>query len=611
MEILSQVKRPEDLKKLNKDELKVLAQEIRDFLIEKVSKTGGHLSSNLGAVELTIALHRVFDAEKDKIVWDVGHQSYVHKILTGRKDAFDRLRQDGGLSGFPKRDESRADSFNTGHSSTSISAALGFAEANRLSGGDSYAVAVIGDGALTGGMAFEAMNQAGASKTPLIIILNDNGISISKNVGGLSKKLTQIRSNAGYYNFKDRIKGILRHTPFIGKWLELQIIDFKKGIKNIIFKNEVFENLGIEYMGPIDGHNIEDMEFIMNRAKKRGKPVCIHIHTVKGKGYKFAEENPSKFHGIGKFNPENGEYLCKTEETYSSVFGNKLVEIAEKNDKVVGITAAMPEGTGLMKFRKQFRDRFYDVGIAEQHAVTFATGLALSGYTPVFAVYSTFLQRAYDQILHDTALQNAHVVFAIDRAGAVGNDGETHQGIYDLSYLSHIPNMTVLAPKDADELEAMLDYAVNVCTGPVAIRYPRGEAKRQGEKKEIKDSAPQILTEGEDLVLIGVGTMTETAEEVAKMLKEDGVNAEVVNPRFVKPVNKDFYEKYRDKKIFVLEENTEIGGFADTIRRITGGEVYDFAYKDEAVLQGTINEIKERYGLNAKSVYKTIKELVK
>ena len=611
MGILSQVKKPEDLKKLNKDELKILAQEIREFLIEKVSKTGGHLSSNLGAVELTIALHRVFDAEKDKIVWDVGHQSYVHKILTGRKDAFDTLRQDGGLSGFPKRDESIADSFNTGHSSTSVSAALGFAEANRLSGGDSCAVAVIGDGAMTGGMAYEAMNQAGASKTPLIIILNDNGISISKNVGGLSKKLTQIRSNAGYYNFKDRIKRILRHTPILGKWLELQIIDFKKGIKNIIFKNEVFENLGIEYMGPIDGHNIEDMEFMFNRAKKKGKPVCIHIHTVKGKGYKFAEENPSKFHGIGKFNADNGECLSSPEETYSTVFGEKIVEIAEKNDKVVGITAAMPEGTGLMKFRKQFRDRFYDVGIAEQHAVTFATGLALSGYTPVFAVYSTFLQRAYDQIIHDTALQNAHVVFAIDRAGAVGNDGETHQGIYDLSYLSHIPNMTVLAPKDADELETMLDYAINVCTGPVAIRYPRGEAKRQGEKVEIKDNTPQVLTEGEDLVLIGVGTMTETAEEVAKMLKEDGIIAEVVNPRFIKPVNKDFYEKYRDKKIFVLEENTEIGGFADTIRRITGGEVYDFAYKDEAVLQGTIKEIKERYGLNAESVYKTIKELVK
>lgn len=611
MGILSQVKKPEDLKKLNKDELKILAQEIREFLIEKVSKTGGHLSSNLGAVELTIALHRVFDAEKDKIVWDVGHQSYVHKILTGRKDAFDTLRQDGGLSGFPKREESKADSFNTGHSSTSISAALGFAEANRLSGGDACAVAVIGDGAMTGGMAYEAMNQAGASQTPLIIILNDNGISISKNVGGLSKKLTQIRSNAGYYNFKDRIKRILRHTPVLGKWLELQIIDFKKGIKNIIFKNEVFENLGIEYMGPIDGHNIEDMEFMFNRAKKKGKPVCIHIHTVKGKGYKFAEENPSKFHGIGKFNAENGECLSSPEETYSTVFGEKIVEIAEKNDKVVGITAAMPEGTGLMKFRKQFRDRFYDVGIAEQHAVTFATGLALSGYTPVFAVYSTFLQRAYDQIIHDTALQNAHVVFAIDRAGAVGNDGETHQGIYDLSYLSHIPNMTVLAPKDADELEAMLDYAVNVCTGPVAIRYPRGEAKRQGEKVEIKDNTPQVLTEGEDLVLIGVGTMTETAEEVAKMLKEDGVNAEVVNPRFVKPVDRAFYEKYKNKKIFVLEENTEIGGFADTIRRITGGEVYDFAYKDEAVLQGTINEIKERYGLNAESVYKTIKELVK
>ncbi len=611
MGILSQVKKPEDLKKLNKDELKALAQEIRDFLIEKVSKTGGHLSSNLGAVELTIALHRVFDTEKDKIVWDVGHQSYVHKILTGRKDAFDTLRQDGGLSGFPKRDESITDFFNTGHSSTSISAALGFAEANRLSGGDACAVAVIGDGAMTGGMAYEAMNQAGASQTPLIIILNDNGISISKNVGGLSKKLTQIRSNAGYYNFKDRIKRILRHTPLIGKWLELQIIDFKKGIKNIIFKNEVFENLGIEYMGPIDGHNIEDMEFMFNRAKKKGRPVCIHIHTVKGKGYKFAEENPSKFHGIGKFNSENGECLSSPKETYSTVFGEKIVEIAEKNDKVVGITAAMPEGTGLMKFRKQFRDRFYDVGIAEQHAVTFATGLALSGYTPVFAVYSTFLQRAYDQIIHDTALQNAHVVFAIDRAGAVGNDGETHQGIYDLSYLSHIPNMTVLAPKDADELEAMLDYAVNVCTGPVAIRYPRGEAKRHGEKKEIKDNTPQVITEGKDLVLIGVGTMVETALEVAQMLKEDGINAEVVNPRFIKPVNKDFYEKYKNRKIFVLEENTEIGGFADTIRRITGGEVYDFAYKDEAVLQGTITEIKERYGLDTKSVYKTIKELVK
>lgn len=611
MGILSQVNKPADLKKLNKEELKTLSAEIREFLIEKVSKTGGHLSSNLGAVELTIALHRVFDVEKDKIVWDVGHQSYVHKILTGRKDAFDTLRQDGGLSGFPKRDESVADSFNTGHSSTSISAALGFAEANRLSGGDSCAVAVIGDGSMTGGMAYEAMNQAGASKTPLIIILNDNGISISKNVGGLSKKLNQIRSNAGYYNFKDRIKRILRHTPLIGKWLELQIIDLKKGIKNIVFKNEVFENLGIEYMGPIDGHNIEDMEFMFERAKKRGKPVCIHIHTVKGKGYSFAEENPSKFHGIGKFNSENGECVGGSAETYSMVFGNKLVEIAEKNERVVGITAAMPEGTGLMKFRDEFRDRFFDVGIAEEHAVTFATGLALSGYTPVFAVYSTFLQRAYDQIIHDTALQNAHVVFAIDRAGAVGNDGETHQGIYDLSYLSHIPNMTVLAPKDADELEAMLEYAINDCTGPVAIRYPRGEARRSGAKAEIKDNTPQILTEGDDAVLIGVGTMSDTAVKVAEMLKTDGINVTVVNPRFLKPIQADFYKKYEDKKVFVLEENCEIGGFADTVRRITNAKVYDFAYKDEAVLQGTITEIKERYGLDSESVYKTIKELVK
>ncbi len=611
MGILSQVNKPADLKKLNKEELKTLSAEIREFLIEKVSKTGGHLSSNLGAVELTIALHRVFDVEKDKIVWDVGHQSYVHKILTGRKGAFDTLRQDGGLSGFPKRDESVADSFNTGHSSTSISAALGFAEANRLSGGDSCAVAVIGDGSMTGGMAYEAMNQAGASKTPLIIILNDNGISISKNVGGLSKKLNQIRSNAGYYNFKDRIKRILRHTPLIGKWLELQIIDLKKGIKNIVFKNEVFENLGIEYMGPIDGHNIEDMEFMFERAKKRGKPVCIHIHTVKGKGYSFAEENPSKFHGIGKFNSENGECVGGSAETYSMVFGNKLVEIAEKNERVVGITAAMPEGTGLMKFRDEFRDRFFDVGIAEEHAVTFATGLALSGYTPVFAVYSTFLQRAYDQIIHDTALQNAHVVFAIDRAGAVGNDGETHQGIYDLSYLSHIPNMTVLAPKDADELEAMLEYAINDCTGPVAIRYPRGEARRSGAKAEIKDNTPQILTEGDDAVLIGVGTMSDTAVKVAEMLKTDGINVTVVNPRFLKPIQADFYKKYEDKKVFVLEENCEIGGFADTVRRITNAKVYDFAYKDEAVLQGTITEIKERYGLDSESVYKTIKELVK
>lgn len=466
---------PQYIKKLNFDQLDMLADEIREFVIESVSKTGGHLASNLGVVELSIALHKVFNTPADKIVWDVGHQSYIHKIITGRKDKFDTLKQFGGISGFPRIKESPHDIFDTGHSSTSISAALGFARARDIKKENYSVIAVIGDGALTGGMSFEALNDAGRSTTNLIVILNDNEMSISKNVGGMSRHLSNIRSGPYYYKFKEDMEYFFNHVPVVGKKTKDILHKIKSAIKYNFLPGIIFEEIGFKYLGPIDGHNIEEMTSVLSKAKNLKGPVFIHVCTQKGKGYCFAEEKPQVFHGISPFEVETGEVLSKGGKSYSDVFGETIAELAENDKKIVAITAAMPNATGLEAFSKKFPNRFFDVGIAEQHAVTMSAGLAANGLTPVFAVYSSFLQRAFDQVHHDAAIGDHHVVLGVDRAGIVGEDGETHQGIYDLSYLRHIPNMAILAPSDYTDMKSMLTFAVENYKGPIAVRYPRGK----------------------------------------------------------------------------------------------------------------------------------------
>lgn len=598
-----------DVKKLNSDELVHLASEIRGFLIDSVSKTGGHLASNLGTVELTLAIHRVFDVYKDKIVWDVGHQTYTHKLLTGRFGEFDTLRTFGGLSGFPKTAESSADAFNTGHSSTSVSAAFAFAEANKLGGGDAYSVAVIGDGAMTGGMAFEAMNHAGSTKTPFIVILNDNGMSISKNVGGMARHLRKIRNKTEYYNFKAGVNRFLGKIPLIGKPLRSFIRELKRRIKRILISQSLFEDLGFTYLGPVDGHDIGALERVLKQAKKLKEPVLVHIHTVKGKGYEFAEKNPDMFHGVGAFDPNTGESRSESGEGYSELFGNTLCRLAAENDKIVGVTAAMPSGTGFMRFAEKFPHRFYDVGIAEQHAVTFSAGLAMAGYIPVFAVYSSFLQRAYDQILHDMALQNLHVVLAVDRAGAVGRDGETHQGIYDLSYLSHIPNMTVLAPSCREDFEEMLDFAVNKCSGPVALRYPRAEAKAaEWKRAEVKSGCGMLVRRGSDVVIAAIGDMVREAVKAADILGRKGISAGVVDVRFLKPFDSELIRETAAgaSLVAVMEDNVALGGLADRVREALGREVVSFAYPDAPLEHGTVSELRRKFGLDAESVAKRI-----
>lgn len=613
MRILDNINSSEDIKDLDIYSLNVLAGEIREFLINNISLTGGHLSSNLGTVELTLALHKVFDVYNDKIVWDVGHQSYTHKILTGRKDKFSGLRKKGGISGFPKTDESNTDAFNTGHSSTSISAALGFSVANSIKGENNYAVAVIGDGALTGGMAYEAINHAGSRKTPLIVILNDNGMSISKNVGGLSKHLNKIRNNSNYFILKDDIKKVLDKTPLIGKAIKRGVQSFKRGIKNVVFQNEIFENMGMTYMGPVDGHNIEEMMVVLNQAKKLNEPVIVHVHTVKGKGYEFAEKNPDVFHGINKFDPNTGKTFGEKKQSYSDLFGDVICSLAEKNDKIVGISAAMPSGTGFLNFANKFKDRFFDVGIAEQHAVTFSAALASSGLIPVFAVYSSFLQRGYDQVLHDAALQNLHVVLAIDRAGAVGSDGETHQGIYDLSYLSHIPNIQILAPSSAQEMRLMLSYAVNDCNSLVAVRYPRGEAEELDfESPAIECGKGRLITDGSDALIISIGTMLSEVIEAAEILKEKGISCAVFDARFLKPLDKDSILSIAEnvKVVATVEDNTEHGGLFGMVSEIMDRKVIGFAYPDKPIHHASVKELRKEFGLDAESIAKRIADLM-
>ncbi|KUO71069.1 MAG: 1-deoxy-D-xylulose-5-phosphate synthase, partial [Clostridia bacterium BRH_c25] len=537
--ILDSINSPDDLKKLSYKELEILSSELRDYTIKVVSENGGHLASNLGVVELTLALHRIFDTPEDKIVWDVGHQSYIHKIVTGRREQFSSLRKMGGISGFPKRDESVHDAFETGHSSTSISAALGIAKARDLNGENYSVVAVIGDGALTGGMSFEALNQAGDFPTNLIVILNDNEMSISQNIGGLSNYLSRLRTEPAYFKLKSELETILNKIPLVGKSMFKMAENIRDWLKYILVPGVIFEELGFKYLGPIDGHDIKKLEDVLRRAKSyNGYPVLIHVVTVKGKGYSKAEDKPQMYHGISPFFIENGELKTKsTKKTYSEVFGETLLELGSKNEKILAVSAAMAEGTGLAGFAEKYKNRFFDVGIAEQHAVTFCAGLATGGYRPVFAVYSTFLQRAYDQVVHDVCMQKLPVVFAIDRAGIVGSDGETHQGVFDITYLRHIPNITIMSPKDGKELRDMLRLAVSL-EGPAAIRYPRGNAREfDYPDTPLELGKSEILIEGEDGVIISEGSMVFRALEVCGRLKQAGKSFSVINARFIKPLD--------------------------------------------------------------------------
>lgn len=601
---------PEDLKEMSIKQLEDLSVEIRGFLIEKVSKTGGHLASNLGVVELTVSLHKVFNTPIDKIVWDVGHQAYIHKILTDRKDKFDTIRKMDGLSGFPKTNESKHDSFNTGHSSTSISAALGIAKARDIKKENYSVIAVIGDGALTGGMAFEALNDAGRSPNNLIVILNDNEMSISKNVGGMSRYLSKIRTEPIYFKVKEDLDLILNKIPAIGK-SAVKVLNRAKGtIKYMLMPGIIFEELGFKYLGPIDGHNITELNAVLSRAKTLKGPVFIHVCTQKGKGYSYAEENPHNYHGISPFEIETGETISSSGTSYSEMFGKKLVELAEKDKKVVAITASMPQGTGLDLFAKTFHDRFFDVGIAEQHAVTFAAGLAINGLTPVFAVYSSFLQRAYDQIFHDVALQNLHVVLAIDRAGIVGEDGETHQGIYDLSFLSHIPNMTIMSPCDYKELGEMLEYAVLQHKGPIAIRYPRGKGQEKLiDSEPIKYGRGVKVRDGNDLTILTVGDMVETSMKTAFMLQKMGISTDVINVRFIKPLDMKLIinSVTKTKRVVIIENNTVVGGMGSYILEMMNQlgvnvKTKIFGFPDQPIVHGSKNELYVKYKMDPESL---------
>ena len=612
---LEQINQVNDIKKLDKNEWNALAQEIREFLIEKISVTGGHLASNLGVVELTMAMHLAFDFPQDKVVWDVGHQSYTHKLLTGRKAGFDELRKYGGMSGFPKRKESDCDCFDTGHSSTSISAGIGLVKARDLLGGNYSVISVIGDGALTGGMAFEALNNDSQLKSNFIIVLNDNQMSIAENVGGISQYLNGLRSAEGYNNFKEGLQNTLEKIPVYGEGLVRQLKKTKSGLKQLVIPGMFFENMGITYLGPVDGHNMDQLIRAFNDAKKIRHAVLLHVCTKKGKGYAPAERHPSRFHGAEPFEIETGLPKHKrTKANYTDIFSTVMRKLGDRDDKVVAITAAMPDGTGLKRFRNMFPDRFFDVGIAEQHAVTFAAGLAAGGLKPVVAVYSSFLQRAYDQILHDVCIQNLHVVFAIDRAGLVGSDGETHQGIFDLSYLSSIPNMTVMAPKNKWELSDMLKFAVDY-DGPIALRYPRGEAYDglQEFRAPVEYGRSEMIYEEADIALLAVGSMVKMAEKVRDVLKETGYSCTLVNVRFVKPIDEELLEDLaKNHRLAVtMEENVRNGGFGDHVLEYVSDrelplQVLNVALPDEYVEHGNVDLLYKEVGLDPELIAKRI-----
>lgn len=615
--ILEQVNQPEDIKKLNQEELKQLAGEIREFLIRKISRTGGHLASNLGVVELTMALFLSFDLPEDKIIWDVGHQSYTHKILSGRRELFDDLRQYGGLSGFPKRKESPYDAFDTGHSSTSISAGLGMAQGRDVLGEDYHVVSVIGDGALTGGMAYEALNNAAQMKKNFIIILNDNNMSISENVGGMSKYLNGIRSDKGYNDLKKRVTRTLEQIPVAGPVLIDRISRTKNSIKQLLIPGMLFENMGITYWGPVDGHDIGQLCKVLEEAKKMDHSVLIHVLTKKGKGYVPAEENPARFHGIDPFDIETGQPLKeKKYASYTDIFARTVCRLAEENPRLVAVTAAMPDGTGLKQFARRYPDRFFDVGIAEEHAVTSAAGMAAAGLKPVVAVYSSFLQRGYDQMLHDVCIQNLPVLFAIDRAGLVGSDGETHQGIFDLSYLTSIPNMSVLAPKNRWELERALEFGA-AYEGPMAVRYPRGEAYRGLREFDapIEYGKGEILYREQGIALLAVGSMVSTAEHVREKLMAEGIRCSLINGRFIKPIDTGLLDDLAKdhNKIVTLEENVLQGGYGLQVtayihRHYPEIQVLNIALPDAYVEHGNVSKLREDLGIDSDSVIARMKE---
>lgn len=619
MSILENIKEPNDIKKIETQDLPKLAEEIRECLLENVSRTGGHLASNLGCVELTIALHRIVDLPKDKIVWDVGHQSYIHKILTGRKDELSGLRQLNGISGFPKRVESPCDVFNTGHSSTSMSAALGMACARDIRGTDEKVIAVIGDGSFTGGMVYEAMNNMANMKTGCLVVLNDNEMSIDKNVGGMSKYLNDIRVGKSYNILKSNVEKTLLGIPALGKPLAKGIKRSKDSLKHILVPGGMFfEDLGITYIGPVDGHDIETMEDTFRSALQLNRPVIVHVRTTKGKGYKYAEKYPSYFHGVEPFDIETGKMLDEKAISYTGVFGRKLVELGSANDKLVAITAAMSKGTGISKFAEAFPDRTFDVGIAEEHAVTFAAGLAVSGLIPVVAIYSSFLQRAYDQILHDVCMQNLHVIFAIDRSGLVGSDGETHQGIFDTAYLSHVPNLTILAPKNRYELTKAMEWAV-AHDGPVAIKYSRGEAYYglKNIQTPIEYGRSEYIYKGSDIAVIAVGNMVVTAEELYNHFLDDDREITVVNARFIKPLDTVMIDELarEHKLIVVLEEGIKHGGYGAMVEEYIAEKQYEIkvhtvAIEDTFVQHGKVSELRKLLNIDCESVYQRIKAMM-
>ena len=618
--VLDRINSVKDLRKLSIEEKEKLAEEIRKVLLDVVSEIGGHLASNLGVVELTIALHSVFNTPKDSIIWDVGHQTYVHKILTGRKDKIASLRRLNGIAGFPKTSESDFDCFNTGHSSTSISVALGMARANKIEGKSDKVIAVIGDGALTGGMAQEALNDAGASNADITVILNDNEMSISKNVGGITYFLSKLRTKKFYTKTNNRVKSVLQKIPGIGKPFVKLVQKLKRGVKQIFIQKMYYEDIGFTYFGPVDGHDLEKLESILNTSKTISGPVLIHVVTKKGKGYKIAEENPDKFHSVSSFDVETGKLKKEKKDDYSKIMGNKLVELAKKDEKIVAVSAAMIDGTGLKEFKRQFPNRIFDVGIAEQHALGMAAGLAKKGLKPVVPIYSSFYQRAYDQVIHDICIQKLPVVMCVDRAGIVGNDGETHQGIFDMAFFSLIPNITIMSPKNFAELEKMLEFAVNL-NEPVVIRYPRGcEGKIKFDKcDDIKLGKAEVIKKGKDLTIVAIGKMVERAVEVSDILKEQSIDCEIINARFVKPLDYNTIERSirKTKNVITIEDGILKGGLGSSVMefineyKIEDVFVKMYGYDDVFVQHGSVEELEKLYGLDAKSIALSIQILEK
>lgn len=615
--MLEKIQKPNDIKKIPADQLPALAEEIREFIIESLSKTGGHLASNLGVVELTIAMHRVFDLPKDKLIWDVGHQSYTHKILTGRKDGFETLRREGGISGFPKRSESDCDVFDTGHSSTSISAGVGYVRARELKKENYSVVSIIGDGALTGGMAYEALNNAASLKSNFIIVLNDNEMSITENVGGMSSYLSGLRTASAYTDFKMDVKKALNRIPGIGPSMVDAMRKTKSSIKQIIIPGMLFEDMGLTYLGPVDGHNIPQLIKTFQEAKRFEEPILVHVLTQKGRGYEPAMRHPARFHGAGPFDVKTGLPVGKSNPTYTDVFSTVMRKMGDRRKDVAAVTAAMMTGVGLKRFSNMFPDRCFDVGIAEEHAVTFAAALSLGGITPVVAIYSSFLQRAYDQIMHDVCMQNLHVVFAIDRAGLVGYDGETHHGIFDLSYLGSMPNMTILAPKNLWELSDMIKFAVDY-DGPIAVRYPRGEAYTglKEFRAPICLGKSEVIHEGSRVALLAVGSMVKMAEEVQKQLKERmDMDAALVNARFVKPIDEELLRSFADtyELVVTLEENVKDGGFGERVLAFAEEEDLPFgveiiALPDRFIPHGSVSYQMKQVGFTPEDICGRIEE---